>query len=489
MKTVQQKPRPPVVVILGHVDHGKTTLLDYIRKSHIAEKEYGRITQSIGAWEIDTGIKGYNTSKITFIDTPGHEAFVELRARGAKVADIAILIIDAKESVKPQTVESIYHIKQAKIPFIVAVNKIDLPEANPKKVYLDLQKHGVIVESLGGEVVAVEISAKTGQGVKDLLEAVLLLSSDKGFVWDEKSLEAYIIETKKDKRGPVASAIVKNGVLKVGEFVYLGEGRIKVRGMFDDLGKPVKEAFPSKPVEILGFEELPPVGALLSNKPYKLEKEERKISQPSSSSAPFDIEEIFGKKEEGKKLPLVIRADTQGSLDAILGKLTKNDKFEIVLAGVGPITKADVFLAKTSKAIVLGFNVEPTEDAEAVSRDLKVPIRTYRLIYELFEEIEEVVELLEKKEEEKRYKGEVKILAIFIIEGKKVYGGRVVKGKIELSDEVIAFRGEREMGRSRLVSLRIRAKPVKEVKAGSECGLLFEPALDLKEGDVVKSIL
>ncbi len=488
---MEKKARPPVVVILGHVDHGKTTLLDYIRKSHIAEKEYGRITQSIGAWEIDTGIKGYNTSKITFIDTPGHEAFVELRARGAKAADIAILIIDAKESVKPQTVESIYHIKQAKIPFIVAVNKIDLPEANPKKVYLDLQKHGVIVESLGGDVVAVEISAKTGQGVKDLLEAILLLSSDKGFVWDEKSLEAYIIETKKDKRGPVASAIVKNGVLKVGEFVYLGEERIKVRGMFDDLGKPVKEAFPSKPVEILGFEELPPVGALLSNKPYKLEKEEeeRKVSKPSSSAAPFDIEEFFQKKDEGKKLSLVIRADTQGSLDAILGKLSKNDRFEIVLSGIGSITKADVFLAKTSKAVVLGFNVEPTDDAEAVSRDLKVPIRTYKLIYELLEEIEEVVDLLEKKEVEQKFKGEVKILATFIIDGKKVYGGKVVKGKIELSDEVVAFRGEREIGSSRLVSLKIRAKPVKEVKAGAECGLLFEPALDLKEGDVVKSVL
>lgn len=481
--------RPPVVVILGHVDHGKTTLLDYIRKTHIAEKEYGQITQSIGAWEIDTKIEGYGTSRITFIDTPGHEAFVELRARGAKVADIAILVVDAKESVKPQTVESIYHIKQAKIPFIVAVNKIDLPDANPKKVYLDLQKHEVFVKKMGGDVVSVEISAKTGQGVKDLLEAILLLSAEKGWTWTKTPLQAYIIETKKDKRGIVASAIVKNGILRTGDVVYLGKEKIKVRGLFNDLGKPVKEAIPSQPVEVLGFEEFPRVGALLSSEPYKEGEEKGKEEIEKEKKTPFDLEEIFGEKKEEKKLSLVLRADTQGSLDAILPRLSKNEKFEIVLAGIGPITKADIFLAKTSKAIVLGFNVEPTEDAEQVVRDLKVLIKTYKLIYELFEEIEEVVELLEKKEEEEKFKGEVKILATFIIEGKRVFGGRVLKGKIELGDEVKAFRENREIGGSRIVSLRIRAKPVKEVKAGLECGMLFKPELDLKEGDVVKSIL
>ncbi len=481
--------RPPVVVVLGHVDHGKTTLLDYIRKTHIAEKEYGYITQSIGAWEIDTKLSDYPTSKITFIDTPGHEAFSMLRARGAAVADLAILVVDAKESVKPQTVESIHHIKQSKIPFIVALNKIDLPDANIKKTMIDLQKHGIITEQLGGEVVAVSISAKTGAGVKDLLEAILLLASDLGFSWQEGKLEAYVIETKKDRRGIVASVILKNGKMKIGEFVYVGSQKIKVRGMFNDLGKPIKEAIPSQPVEILGFEEMPEVGSLVSFEPAKKQEEERvEKSISSQQTAPFDIEAMFGEKDKTKRLKVIVRTDTQGSLDAIVGKLSKNERFEVVLSGIGPITKADVFLAKTSKAIVIGFNVEPTEDAQSVAQDLKVPIRTYKLIYELLEEIEEVADLLERKEEEQKIKGEVKILATFIIQGNRVFGGRVVKGKIELADEGVVYRGERELGSVKLVSLRIRAKPVKEVKAGQECGMMFEPELDLKEGDVVKFI-
>lgn len=479
--------RPPVVTILGHVDHGKTTLLDFIRKSRVAEREHGGITQRIGAYEVATGIKDYSTDKITFIDTPGHEAFSKLRARGANVADIALLIIDAKDSLKPQTSESISHIKAAQIPFIVVLNKTDLPDAKPDRVKIDLMKYEVIAEDKGGTVPVLNISAKTGKGVAELLEAILLLSSDLNLQSGTgNQLKAYVIETKKDKRGIVVSAIIKGGNLKVGQTIYSEGQEVKVRAIVNDLGKNVQEVMPSTPFELLGFSKMPEVGSLISDVPQIVKEVEPVEETPSS---PLDIHSLFGPLEE-KKLSLIIKADTQGSLEAIIGSFGGSDKIEIALTGVGSIYKSDIFLAKTTGSIVIGFNVKPDMDVEDIAKQEKVVIKTYNIIYELLEELTEVANLIrEKTEREKNLKGEAKILATFIIESEKVFGIKVTKGKINLNDEIEIYRDANLVGKTKLVSLKMRAKSVEEAKKDQEAGMLFAPEIDIKVGDVVKSIL
>ncbi|MGB3020109.1 MAG: translation initiation factor IF-2 [Microgenomates group bacterium] len=348
------QPRSPIVAILGHVDHGKTTLLDFIRKTSLTEKEHGGITQSIGAYEISTGLKGYSTDKITFIDTPGHEAFTKLRARGATVADVALLIIDAKDSLKPQTIESISHIKAANIPYIVVLNKIDLPEARPDKVKNDLLKYEVMVEGKGGSVPLAEISAKTGKGVPELLESILLLASDQQLTFDiDTDPEAYIIETKKDRRGSIISAIIKNGVLKKGLTIYADSKKAVIRSLTNDKGQQVETVQPSTPFELLGFSELPEVGSVISTKDL--------IAH--AKAAPFEkrsikMEDLFV-KEEGRKLSVVLKTDNQGSLEAIKQSVAENKNLVLVLAAIGDITKSDIFLAKATKSILIGFNIKP----------------------------------------------------------------------------------------------------------------------------------
>lgn len=481
--------RPPIVTILGHVDHGKTSLLDFIRKSRLAAKEHGGITQRIGAYEIDTCIQGYPTSKLTFIDTPGHEAFSQLRARGANVADIAILIIDAKDSLKPQTVESIYHIKNAKIPFIVALNKTDLPDANPEKVKRDLLRHEVITEDKGGTTLALPISAKTGKGIDELLESILLITSDLNLTYDlEAAPSAYIIETKKDRRGIVASGIIKEGSIKVGDMVYADDKKVKVRSLISDLGKPLQKVEPSTPFEILGFEEMPEVGAMITSVQKETEKVSRNDQQKILTFA--DVREQMQEKKEEKKLSLIVKADAQGSLEAIVQALTKNENIEIVLSAVGDIHRSDIFLAKTTKSIVIGFSINVDNEVQQLSKQEKVIIKTYNIIYELLEELEEVSDLMKEKEEkEKNLKGEAKILATFIIENETFYGAKLNKGKINIGDGIDIFRDGNLVGKTKLISLKIRAKMVPEIKKDQECGMLFSPELDIKVGDVVKSIL
>jgi len=481
------QPRPPIVTILGHVDHGKTTLLDYIRKTNVAQKEHGGITQKIGAYEIITPFKGYKTNKITFIDTPGHEAFSRLRARGANVADLAILLIDGKDSVMPQTVESISHIKNAGIPFIVAINKIDLPEANIEKVKRDLLKYEVLVEGKGGNTLVIPLSAKTGKGVKELLEAILLISEDLNLNYQPtNNLKAYLIETKKDRRGIVVSAIIKDGIIKTGDSLYYGEKKIKVRLMINDQGKSIDKATPSAPFELLGFTELPEVGSVIESQPKKTSSQS--ISQKTVAKK-LDLNSLLKPAEE-KKLSIIIKADSQGSLEAINQSLAKNDNIEIILKAVGEVNQSDVFLAKTTKAVIVGFAVNPTAEAKELAKQEKVIVKTYQIIYELLEELEEVAGLLkEKEEQEKNLKGEAKILATFIIEREKVYGVKVTKGKIALDDELQVFRNNQSFGKTKLVSLKIRAKVVSEVKKGDEAGMIFSPTLDITIGDVVKSIL
>jgi len=478
------KNRPPVVAILGHVDHGKTTLLDFIRKSKLAEKEHGEITQSIGAYEITTDIKDYSTNKITFIDTPGHEAFSKLRSRGANIADIAILIIDAKDSVMPQTEESISHIKNAKIPYIVVLNKTDLKEANPEKVKADLLKFDVIVEEKGGNVPCLLISAKNGKGVQELLESILLLASDLNLKYDEKNEPvAYIIETKKDKRGIVISSIIKDGILNVGDTIYASGQKNKIRSLYNDIGEQVKTVVPSSPFEILGFSKLPEVGSIITTSIKKIDDSVEKIIIPKKI---LNLEMLLN-KDESKKLNIILKTDSKGSLEAINSSIEKKGNIEIVMQSIGDIHKSDVFLATSSKSIILGFNVGVETDAEDLAKAEKVIIKRFNIIYELIDELNEVSSLLQQKDMlAKDAKGESSVLASFIIHDQQVFGVKVVKGKINLGDIIQVFRAGVLIGKTKLVSLQIRAKTVKEVKKGEEAGIMIFPIIDIKVGDVLK---
>ncbi|KKQ38494.1 MAG: Translation initiation factor IF-2 [Candidatus Roizmanbacteria bacterium GW2011_GWA2_37_7] len=482
--------RSPIVTILGHVDHGKTTLLDTIRKSRLASKEHGGITQRIGGYEIKTEIKGYDLDKITFIDTPGHEAFSKLRLRGANVADIAILVIDASDSVMPQTIESIAHIKSAKIPFIVALNKMDLPGANPKKVKKDLLKHEVITEDMGGSVVCIPISATKGEGVQELLESILIIASDIDLSFDLKNpSKSYIIETNKDQRGLVVSAIIKDGTLRVGDTLYTHQEKIKVRALINDQGKSVREITPSTPFEILGFSKLPEVGTLLTSDP-QIAAAPEVIEQQSQSQ--MDVSSLL--KQEGevkqKKLTVIIKADSQGSLEAIIAAILPNENVEVVLSNIGGIHRSDIFLAKITKSIIIGFSVSVDTEVKQLANQEKVIIKTYNIIYELLDELEEVSALIQEKEErEKNLKAQAKILATFVIEGETVFGGMVTKGKVNLADHAEVYRKNNLIGKSQLSSLKIRAKVTKEVKKDQECGMQFNPPLDIRVGDVIKFIL
>jgi len=482
--------RSPVVTILGHVDHGKTTLLDYIRQSRLTAREYGGITQRIGAYEIATGLKGYPTDKITFIDTPGHEAFSKLRARGANVADLALLLIDAKDSVMPQTVESIQHIKNANIPFIVVFNKVDLAEANVEKVKRDLLKYEIITEDKGGKVPAVAVSAKTGQGVDELLETILFTAFDLKLSYEKSNPgKAYVIETKKDRRGVVISVVMRDGEFRVGQTVSCGTIIFRIRSITGDRGQTLEAIIPSTSAELLGCPSLPEVGSLVTAEKKDMLRTQKETVVLSQSIPPkLEISDLLPKTEE-KKLSLVVKADSQGSLEAILEALQKNQNLKIILSGIGDIHRSDIFLAKSTKAVVVGFAVSSDNEVRELAKQEKVLIKTYNIIYELIEELEEVADLLkEQKEKEKNLKGEATILATFLIEGERVYGAKVFKGKVNLGDNLEIYRNDQLVNKTRLVSLHIRAKKVTEVKKDQECGMVFSPALDIKVGDVVKSI-
>jgi len=483
--------RPPIVAILGHVDHGKTTLLDFIRKSNITDREYGGITQKIGAYEITTEFKDYKTNKITFIDTPGHEAFTKLRARGANVADIALLLIDGKDSVMPQTAESISHIKAANIPFIVVINKIDLPETNPDKVKNDLLKYEVMTEGKGGDVPVALVSAKTGKGINELLETILFIASDLKLTYDGKNpVQAYIIETKKDRRGIVASTIIKDGTIRIADTVYVNDQKIKVKSLINDLGKSVSQVIPSEPFEITGFNDMPEVGSMIKQQVAEIVATTDLPTEALAKVGPLTLEDVLKVEVVEKKLPAIIKADSQGSIEAIKNSLKDNTNLNIVLLAVGEINKSDIFLAKATKSIIIGFTVKTSHEAEDLAKQEKVIIKSYQIIYELLDELNEVANLIKEKEEkEKNLKGEAQILANFIIEGEKIFGVSVIKGKLNLGDEIEVFRKNKPIGKTKLVSLKVRAKTVNEVKKGQEAGMIFGPPLDFLVGDVIKSIL
>jgi translation initiation factor IF-2 len=387
----------------------------------------------------------------------------------------------------PQTIESIAHIKQANIPFIVALNKIDHPDAKPEKIKDALLKYEIVTDDRGGKIPAINISAKTGKGVNDLLEAILIIASDLNLQYNPNNQpEGYVIEVKKDKRGIVGTVILKDGKLTVGEKVFCENKAVDIRAIINDRMENLTTLFPSTPAEILGFRDLPTVGALISKNPTLTDSTtENKIK---STEKTIDLNKLFQKEKE-KKLKIILKTDNYGSLEAIQSVLNQNEKIELVLAAVGEISKSDVFLAKTTKAVIIGFNTNANQEVKNLAKEEKIPIRIYEIIYELIDELKEATLFIKEKEEEKKIKGEAKILAVFNIENQLVAGIKVTKGKLNLKDTVEVYRDDKIIGKAEIVSLKIRAKKVNEVKKDQEAGLILSPVLDFTIGDMIKFIL
>jgi translation initiation factor IF-2 len=475
------KPRPPVVVVMGHVDHGKTTLLDAIRQTNVADKEFGGITQHIGASVVE-----YNGKKIVFLDTPGHEAFTTLRARGAQVTDIAVLVVAADDGVMPQTIEAINHAKAADVPIIVAINKIDKPEANPDKVKQQLSDYGLIPEEWGGDTIMVPISAKRKQGIENLLEMILLVAEIQELRADPNAIpKGVIIETRIDKgRGPVGTVIVQEGTLKLGQYFVAGSVKGKIRTMFDDKNRPLKEAPPSQPVEISGFEELPIAGDILQV--VKNEKEAEEIIEERRKKKEVSSFEIVGLGE--KIIPFIIKADTQGSLEAILQTINKLDTqdftIKIIHSAVGSISESDVMLASASKAFIIGFNVRPDSKAnDAITRE-KVQAKTYRVIYEIIDDIQNIIKGLKKPEIKEVVIGRAEVKATFNIPKVGTVAGVYVReGKIQRNAKIRVIRDGVIIYDGRIASLKRFKEDVTEVLTNFECGLGLENFGDIKPGD------
>jgi len=492
-------PRPPVVTIMGHVDHGKTSLLDYIRKSNVASNEHGGITQHIGAYQVDLP-----EGKITFLDTPGHAAFTAMRARGAQVTDIAILVVAADDGIMPQTIEAIQHAKNAKVPIIVAVNKIDRPDANPDRVLQQLPEYEVVPEIYGGDTITVPVSAATGEGVPHLLEMILLQAEVLELKADSTApLQGSVVEAKLEKgRGPVATILVQNGTLKIGDSLIVGHTFGRIKAMSNYLGERLTEAGPSTPVEILGLSEVPAAGDRIEiatdERSARLvavgRQEEERSRTLTSKSRGMTLSELRKKldTEELKELNLIIKADVHGSVEAVRGMLEKikNDEVEskIILSGVGSITESDILLASAANAIVVGFNVKPEPGAKREAERRKVEIRTYTIIYELIEDIEAAVKgLLEPKFEE-QFLGTAEIRVRFQFSKKGIIAGSyITEGKVTRNAECRVSRNKELVYTGKIGSLRHLKDDVREVTVGMECGITFNDWTEFAEGDTVEA--
>ncbi|MFN3568088.1 MAG: translation initiation factor IF-2 [Caldimicrobium sp.] len=493
------KPRPPVVTVMGHVDHGKTTLLDAIRKTDVASGEAGGITQHIGAYTVTLE----DNRKITFIDTPGHEAFTSMRARGAQVTDIVILVVAADDGVMEQTKEAIEHARAAKVPIVVAINKIDKPNANPERVKSQLAELGLVPEEWGGDTLMANISARNKIGIEELLELVLLQAEmlDLKAAYDRPA-RGRIIESKIDKgKGPVATVLIQEGTLKEGDVFVSGTTYGRVRAMFDSYGNRIKVATPSIPVEILGFEELPQAGDDFfvlqdEEKARKVaEYRQRKIREAETAKATkISLDKIFEKLKEGelKELNLVVKADTQGTLEALQNSLiklsTEKVKVSIIRAGIGAISESDVMLASASNAIVIGFNVKPTSQAKEIAKKEGVDIKFYDVIYHLLEDIKKAMAgLLEPKFEEV-LTGLAEVRATFKVPKVGVVAGCYVKeGVINRNHQIRVIRDGVVIYTGKIASLKRFKEDVKEVPAGYECGIKIENFNDVKEGDILET--
>ena len=493
-------PRPPIVTIMGHVDHGKTSLLDKIRNSRIAAKEAGGITQHIGAYMVEKDGK-----KITFIDTPGHEAFTEMRARGAQVTDIAIIVVAADDGVMPQTKEAISHVKAANVPFIIAVNKIDKPQANPDLVKSQLAEMGIMPVEWGGDYEFVHVSALTGEGIDELLETILLQAEMMELKANPKCpAKAVVIESRLEKgKGPVATVIVKNGTLKKQDSFVCGKTFGRVRLIIDDLGKQKKEVLPGEPAEITGFDEVPFAGdtlvAVESDKVAKETAEKWKEyleAKEKSKTTKATLEDLQKMILEGnlKKLPVIVKADTQGSVEAIKGSLAKlqNDevKVNVIHSDVGAITENDVILAKASEpvAVILGFNVRPTSGAKNKAKQEGVEIRTYSIIYDLIDDVKELLAGLMTPKIKEEVTATVEVREVFNIPKVGTVAGCYVQdGVVHRGDFVRVIRDGIVIYDSKLASLKRFKDDVKEVGKGFECGIMIEGFNDVKVGDILET--
>ncbi len=475
--------RPPVVAILGHVDHGKTSLLDKIRQTNLQAKEAGGITQSIGAYQVT-----YQDKPITFIDTPGHAAFTAMRARGGGAADIVILVVAANEGVKPQTVESIGHAKAANVPIIVALNKIDLPAANSQRVKQELAEYELVTEDLGGDVVAVEVSATTGQGVEQLLEMVGLVADMQELAADvTKPAAGIVLEARQDaRRGILTTFLIKEGTLKQGSYVVTPTAWGKVKRLTDWLGNPVVEALPGMPVEVLGLQQVPQAGQQFaevdSEKAARASMQEKAFPTPTPT-----VRGDTGGDTEGetKIVPLVIKADTQGALEAFVPALTAlntdEGRVEIVHAGLGDINEADVMLAAVSNAIIVGFNVSQDKASVNAAQVEKVPVMTYDIIYRA---LEDVGDFLESEADQLRAIGETEVLQVFeLSDGTLVAGSRVVDGHVTKGSKVQVIRGEEVIAEARVSSLRQGKEQKSKINEGEECGIILSTPVAFEPGD------
>jgi translation initiation factor IF-2 len=488
--------RPPVVTIMGHVDHGKTTLLDAIRHSRLVDKEFGGITQHIGAYRVS-----WQNRWITFIDTPGHEAFTQLRLRGAQVTDIVVLVVAADDGVMPQTREAISHARAAGVPIIVAINKIDKPEANPERVKQQLAQEGLLVEEWGGETICVEISAKEKKNINELLEMILLLADIIELKANpEVEAQGIVLEARLDpKKGPTGTVIVQHGILLPGQAFISGLTYGKVRAIFDDFGRPVRRVEPSMPVEILGFNEVPVAGDFFQVVP-DLEIAERivrgrlakvKKEEPSRPQV-LSLEELFKQIEKGeaKEFALIVKADVQGSVDVLKGLLpsfsTDEVKVRIIHAATGPVTESDILLASASKAVILAYNLRVPPAIQEIAQREKVEIRSYQVIYELIDDIKRAVRGMLEPEIREIPLGKAEVRKIFDISRVgKVAGCYVLEGKITRQAEVRVLRGHQVIYQGRIASLKHLKDNVNEVKKDMECGLTLDKFQDFQEGDII----
>ena len=488
-------PRPPIVTIMGHVDHGKTTLLDYIRDSHIASGEAGGITQAIGAYQIKT-----NGSKITFIDTPGHAAFTEMRARGASVTDIVIIIVAADDGVMPQTKEAVEHALSAKVPIIVAVNKIDKPDANPEKIKTEMAELNITPEEWGGEYPFINISAQTGEGVDKLLETILAIS-EMGELKANPSRYAVgsVIESRQDKNvGGIASLLILNGTLRLGDPIVVGTTFGKIRTMKNDLGESITSADPGTPVEITGLNDNPSAGDKFMA--FETEKEAKEIAEKRAINAKenkfkkdvISLDDLFSKINEGQKeINIVLKTDVRGSEEAVKNSLMKIDvagvKINVIRSGIGTITESDVVLANASNAIIIGFNVSPTSTTKEIAKEYGVDIRLYTIIYKCIEEIELAMKGMLDPEFEEKILGSAEIRRIFkFSKVGNIAGTYITDGIIKnnasarlIRDGVIIYDGK-------IASIQREKDSVKEVKKGFECGITLDNYTDIKIGDIIE---
>jgi len=476
-------------VVLGHIDHGKTTLLDQIRKTHVAEKESGGITQHIGAYQIalPAGRQEKGGKKITFLDTPGHEAFSQMRSRGARVADIAILVVDCCEGVQAQTKEAILSIKKAGIQIIVVLNKIDKPEANPEKTKGELSKEGVLVESLGGKVPQVLVSAKTGQGVEDLLELILLVAEMEDLKTDvSKSAEGAVIESYLDsQRGPTATLLLTEGILKKGDILGTLSTFGKIKSLESFRGVPLEKVLPSDPVIVVGFENVPKVGE--NFKVFPGIEEAKSYLKFLEKKAP----EVLEISAEQKVLNLILKSDVLGSIEAIEEVLRGLPQEKVILrilkSEVGEISERDIKLAKGGRAVILGFRVKISPAAKILAERDKIKIMTFEIIYDLVEWVRKFMERIVEPELVRMELGKVKVLAIFLAEkNRQIIGGKVTEGEVRKGVQIEIFRGNEELvGKGRLINLQRNKKDIDRVSKGEECGMLYEGNVRVEEGDTL----